>query len=120
MGYYSEVAITFTKEAHEKFTALLTAKILESKESYDGETPFDLLEMAEKRIYDSSIMYYWPAVKWYSDFPSIISITEALQNMDLQCFRFVRCGEEYDDIECFGDMPGPPYAYPQVTLYIDG
>lgn len=119
MGYYSEVAIAFTKEGHEKFTALLAAKMLESKENFDGETPFDILNEGEKKEYaNGAVSYFWPYIKWYSDFLSVASIMEALEELESDCFKFARCGEEYGDCEDMGDMQGPPYLNFETSLNI--
>ncbi len=93
--------------------------MLESKESYDGETSFDLLEEAEKREYvNGAVLYYWPHIKWYPDFLSVASIMEVLEELESDYFKFARCGEEYGDCEGMGDMQGPPYLNFETSLNI--
>jgi|LSQX01.1.fsa_nt_gb hypothetical protein len=117
MGYYSEVAMAFTKEGHERFNVLLTAEVLKGEKNYDGETPFDLLKWAEKTEYpNDTILYHWPDVKWYHNFPSVAAIMRAFEELEEKHYRYARCGEEYGDSEELGDMQGPPYLGFSSTL----
>lgn len=126
MGYYSEVAIGMSKKAHEKFIAFLTGEMLKGKFDADDESPFEVLENAEKTEYENAIVYKWDSIKWYSDYKSISAIEEALDNLDDiseddsdSNYIFIRVGEESDDIETRGYFPGPPYIYTQTTIIID-
>jgi hypothetical protein len=130
MGYYSEVAIGMTKKAHEKFIAFLTGEVLKGSFSPDDESPFEVLNNAEKTEYEDAVVYKWDSIKWYQEFKSIAAIKEALNNLDCSNdsdeddeedgnYIFVRVGEEADDIETDGYFPGPPYIYPQTTIIID-
>ena len=51
-------------------------------------------------------LFKWDCIKWFP-YPEIIAIEEALQSLDQDSFRFVRAGEDYDDIEVLGDGDTP-------------
>ena len=109
MAYWSEVVIALSKEGHEKFNALLTAKMLEEK--FEDETPFDVLSYAEKTDYSNgAVLYHWYSIKWYYDmFKSIIAIMDALHELDTDMYRYARIGKELGDWDSKGYMEGPPF-----------
>jgi len=110
MAYWSEVVIALSKEGHEKFNALLTAKMLEEK--FEDETPFDVLSYAEKTDYSNgAVLYHWHSIKWYDDmFKSIMAIMDALKELNTNMYRYVRIGEELGDWNDEGCMiEGPPF-----------
>jgi hypothetical protein len=109
MAYWSEVVIALSKEGHEKFNALLTAKMLEEK--FEDETPFDVLSYAEKTDYSNgAVLYHWYSIKWYDHMlKSIMAIMDALNELNTNMYRYVRIGEELGDWNDEGCMEGPPF-----------
>lgn len=109
MAYWSEVVIALSKEGHEKFNALLTAKMLEEK--FEDETPFDVLSYAEKIDYfNGAVLYHWHSIKWYDHvIKSVMAIMDALHELDTNMYIYARIGEELGDWDSKGCMEGPPF-----------
>jgi len=109
MAYWSEVVIALSKEGHEKFNALLTAKMLEEK--FEDETPFDVLSYAEKIDYfNGAVLYHWHSIKWYDHvIKSVMAIMDALHELDTNMYIYARIGEELGDWDSKGCMEEPPF-----------
>jgi len=109
MGYRSEVALAISKDLMPRFLTVF-AKCPEAQalvfkdhetmdQDYDGEKTF---------------FVYWGSIKWYTSYPEIQAIEEFLADCELDDFedlensyehyRFVRLGEENDDIEEMGEL----------------
>ena len=70
----------------------------------------DIIKYAQKHITDPSgvELYYWDTYKWYIEFPEIKWITDFIDSLSPEEYKFIRIGEDYDDIEysgCFYDGP---------------
>jgi hypothetical protein len=110
MGYRSEVVLTVHKELMPHFLSVLAkepaSRTLVFKESdslhedYDGE---------------GSFLVSWSDIKWYRDsFPEIRAIQRFVDDCDgddiegvddpWDLFRFVRLGEDFEDIEEKGEL----------------
>ena len=127
MGYRSEVVLAVTKEATPYFMAML-AKNPEAKRFCEGARRFE-----GDFDGDGSWIILWDSVKWYEGYPEIDPIVEFIEGMasqDLTPFgdaansivewdnhyRFVRVGEDHDDIVVEGH--GEWYIYPTTSIYI--
>ena len=99
MGYRSEVVLAVNKEIMPEFLAHLAtndeAKSLvfsehcELNQDYEGE---------------GHLLVSWTNIKWYEGYPDVDVIEKFTCEMDAdtdkgEMFRFVRVGEDYDDIE---------------------
>ena len=99
MGYRSEVVLAVNKEIMPEFLAHLAtndeAKSLvfsehcELNQDYEGE---------------GHLLVSWRNIKWYEGYPDVDVIEKFTCEMDAdtdkgEMFRFVRVGEDYDDIE---------------------
>ena len=127
MGYRSEVVLAISKEAAPYFMAMLaknpeTKRLCEEADTFQGD--FDN---------EGSWIIHWDGIKWYEGYPEIDSITEFMEGMasqDLTSFgdaddsiiewdrhyRFVRVGEDHEDIEVEGN--GEWHIYPQTSIHI--
>ena len=112
MGYRSEVVLAVSKQAMPHFLSVL-AKEPESRamvfkhhdtleENYDGE---------------GTLLVVWQDIKWYDSFPEVKAINEFVDELhddSLEGFspnsyqgdhvRFVRLGEDMDDIDVKGTL----------------
>ena len=109
MGYRSDVALAISKDLMPRFLTVF-AKCPEAQalvfkdhetmdQDYDGEKTF---------------FVYWSGIKWYTSYPEIQAIEEFLAECEADDFeelensydhyRFVRLGEENDDIEEMGEL----------------
>lgn len=62
-------------------------------------------------------LFKWDCIKWYP-YPEIIAIEEALQSLDQDSFRFVRAGEDYEDIEALGSGDTPITIEIALNVYV--
>jgi len=95
MGYRSDVAL-----------ALAPSEAILLKELSDcNEELKSLLDMACISEYwppddDGYITKFkWEYQKWYDTFPDVFAITRFMNNIDGESYRFLRIGEEPQDIE---------------------
>jgi hypothetical protein len=116
MGYRSEVALAISKELMPHFLTVF-AKCPEARtmvfkdhdkmdENYDGEGTF---------------FVHWDNVKWYDSYPEVKAVENFLDDCelddfdDIECsynhYRFVRLGEEPNDVEIRGDLCGCDIGY---------
>jgi len=102
MGYRSDVVLAVNKEIMPEFLAYLAtndeAKCLvfsdhcELNQDYEGE---------------GHLLVTWSGIKWYDGYPDVDVIEKFTCELDedtdkSEMFRFVRVGEEYEDIEVRG------------------
>ena len=95
MGYYSQVKLCLKKDAYED----LRERLLKN-EIYDymfDEGFFYLTELED----DNIVICTWNEIKWYSTYKEIKIIEDYLTELDDKKieYRFIRVGEEYNDIE---------------------
>ena len=120
MGYRSVVALAVSKEMMPHFLGHLS-------QCEDAAYKFVFLE-TDKKIEDydgdGTTMFLWEDIKWYDSYPEVRAITDFVSmNTDYlysaskdfdnhsyaEHFRFVRMGEDNEDIEeegwlCSGDI----------------
>ena len=114
MGYYSDVALALTKNAHLKMTEQLSSKDENDKTRQEVER---LLAYAGKALSDANTgakCWLWREIKWYIDdpvyFPEVDFIEDLLAELDEEDFYFVRIGEESDDQEIRGIWWDNPFG----------
>jgi hypothetical protein len=88
MGYRSEVA----------FVVPASAPRFEEIE--------DCFDKIEER--DGYRLYHAAWVKWYDDVPVVQAVNTYLNGLTDQ-HRFIRIGEDYDDVETWGHLQGDPF-----------
>ena len=124
MGYRSTVVLAVTKEARPYLMHFLG----QNPEAMALAFKHHDVKIEDFQGFEGSIMFQWDSIKWYDSFPDVQAIESFMDHMvseaDLEdsegkqvdgdeLFRFVRTGEEYDDIEQRG------YAfdvYPCVSI----
>jgi len=110
MGYRSTAILAVSKEARPYLMHFL-GKNAEAMNMCFGHHA-DRTEDFQGQ--DGSVMFRFDSIKWYDSFPEIQAIEEFMAHMSCEadlkdaegnqldgdeCFRFVRTGEEYEDIE---------------------
>jgi hypothetical protein len=103
MGYRSDVCLVVGKEVLPKFMTVMTkhpAVAALCMQEYDKKI--------EDYDDDGAMLFYWSGIKWYSSFRDIEAIGEFMDwcdEDDARAFdyRFVRIGEENDDVVVRGD-----------------
>ena len=103
MGYRSDVCLVVGKEVLPKFMTVMTkhpAVAALCMQEYDKKI--------EDYDDDGAMLFYWSGVKWYSTYSDIEAIGEFMDwcdEDDARAFdyRFVRIGEENDDVVVRGD-----------------
>ncbi len=124
MGYRSTAILAVSKEArpylmhflgqNAEAMNLCFGKYADRTENFQGE--------------EGSVMFRFDGIKWYDSFPEIQAIEEFMAHMSCEIdlkdsednqvdgeelYRFVRIGEEYEDIEQRGFAFD---IYPSVTI----
>lgn len=101
MGYRSEVAyvLRFDNKADmDAFTALQLAKQDEHINDALKE-----LQLIQSTSLERILYFYAENVKWYGDYPDVASheklLRQAIEMFDTAGYRFIRIGENYDDVE---------------------
>jgi len=108
MGYRSIVALAIDKTE-------LADQILQTpglKPALQNATT-----ITDKSTY---MVYTFVNWKWYSTYPEIHIIEQAIANIETsENFGFMRIGEDYTDVECLGN-PEEFDIYLSRTIVIDG
>ena len=102
MGYRSEVVLAVNKEIMPEFLAYLATND-EAKSLVFSEH----CALTQDYMGDGHLLVSWSGIKWYEGFPDVDVIEKFTCEMDedtdnSEMFRFVRVGEEYEDIEVRG------------------
>tara|TARA_R110002110_G_C13462211_1_gene718373 strand:- start:2360 stop:2734 length:375 start_codon:yes stop_codon:yes gene_type:complete len=123
MGYRSEVVLVVDKRVEGLLMHLFTS----CPEAYEL-----CHEHADSRAdRDGAIMFHWSGIKWYDGYPPIMAIESFMDKLDsaddlkidgeeidpCEMYRFVRTGEESDDVVCRGY--GFESIYPYTSINID-
>tara|TARA_B100000700_G_C14902068_1_gene787871 strand:- start:323 stop:661 length:339 start_codon:yes stop_codon:yes gene_type:complete len=102
MGYRSQVAIEL--EVKEK-------EILKTAIKYD-ENLKEIVDWAEtkdnwdKKHPDLSCILSWDFIKWYEGNAYIDAMMSFLSHIDDESYKFIRVGEDFDDVEVSGCLWG--------------
>lgn len=89
MGYRSEVGIIFKKETSKEFKKF--------KEKVKSFNIFD--DVCETK---NDIFFHATYIKWYDDYDEVKHITSFMNNLDAENYKFIRLGEDDNDVECIG------------------
>ena len=119
MGYRSEVVLAIAPEAASAFMALCAKSPKVMEFCHDAD------EFKSGYAQEGDWFMYWTGVKWYESFPEIEALNEFIVMMDSdnltdygepehpkredgskdqwgEYFKFVRIGEDQDDVEQYG------------------
>lgn len=107
MGYYSDVAVAFTKEGYEKFITYYNQNFLLHKNELKNELEYyederRIMNNPEYVAENGEVFFYFPEIKWYKTRLEIQIIMEALNQLDKNEYLYIRLGEDVDDIEKLG------------------
>lgn len=121
MGYYSDAALCLRES---DFKGLLAEAKTIDKSVYNDLAKHTSITVIDTLIDgDKVLCVRWDGVKWYEEFPSI-QLIENWMDGDSGChpFKFVRLGEEYEDIEIrqSDGFEFDEYIYPIRYIENDG
>ena len=109
MGYRSEVCIAMTDDATRLFRTILD-HLPSSHEVHDLVVHADshshhLIKKDQHKdpATDCDSRMYWDSVKWYDGYDCVGFIEEFMESIPEEDYRFVRIGEESDDVQEAGD-----------------
>ena len=110
MGYYSDVALCLTINGMDQLkTALAEAE----RNNPDNFAAIKMLIGGEPSKIDEgsgSAVFLWEGEKWYAEFDEVAFVAKLTDSLPDQDFRFIRIGEDYDDIETRGSFCGKPFG----------
>tara|TARA_Y100000034_G_C6809423_1_gene363677 strand:- start:246 stop:638 length:393 start_codon:yes stop_codon:yes gene_type:complete len=117
MGYRSQVVLAVGKELKPYFLAALASS------SEAAALVFKHTDRFENDGYDDGVMLmHWSGIKWYDSYEEIDTINKFVNDCENEClegwsaeqnddhgyayqnFRFLRIGEDYDDIQDKGEF----------------
>lgn len=97
MGYRSEIVLVVGKEALPLFMTAL------AREPEARTLCYSLADKVLDDYCDGAVLFQWDHIKWYDCFKEIVAIEEFMNDCDSEGldehYRFVRVGDETDDIE---------------------
>ena len=107
MGYRSDVTISITKEGYSRLVSMCDEANVEHPLMSRDVLP-DFIT-----LFEGCVVFGWDDIKWYEDFPDVKAVLEAVSALDEEGvpLRFVRVGEDPEDIEQWGKTDGLD-AYP--------
>ena len=99
MGYRSEVVLAVNKEIMPEFLAYLATNDEAKRLVFSDHCHLD-----QDYCGEGHLLVNWTSIKWYEGYPDVDVIEKFTCEMDAdtdkgEMFRFVRVGEDYDDIE---------------------
>ena len=99
MGYRSEVVLAVDKKLMPEFLAHLAT-------SDEAKTMVfaDHDHLDQDYCDEGHLLVTWNGIKWYESYPEVNVIEKFISEMDededkSEMFKFVRIGEDYDDVE---------------------
>ena len=122
MGYRSDVVLVVDKRIEgmlmHVFTSIPTTFELCHKHSDDHEERED------------AVMFRWRDIKWYDSYPEVHALEAFMDKLDIDdavkidgeeidlcdMYRFVRVGENHDDIVCRGCGFDEIYPYSSINV----
>ena len=119
MGYRSEVALAVGKDAMAQFLTTL-AKSPETRAlCFKGSD-----EVVKDYDEEGSLLFKWSYLKWYDSYEEIRALENFMDDCDcsgldedlIASYKFVRVGENCEDIECRGE--GFMYLHPVTSIHI--
>lgn len=113
MGYYSDVTLALTKAG---VKALKESLFANSIPGHVKKEVCDLLKYASKHSIDKQTgaeIWSWDSIKWYTcdpeNFPEVDFLEKFLNVTEEKEYRFMRIGENYDDVEVNGYFIDNPF-----------
>ena len=99
MGYRSEVVLAVNKEIMPEFLAYLATNDEAKLVVFSDHCHLD-----QDYCGEGHLLVNWTSIKWYEGYPDVDVIEKFTCEMDAdtdkgEMFRFVRVGEDYEDIE---------------------
>ena len=99
MGYRSEVVLAVNKEIMPEFLAYLATNEEARNLVYSHADHLD-----QDYEQGGHLLVSWSGIKWYESYPEIAVIEKFTCELDAdtdksEMFRFIRVGEDYEDIE---------------------
>lgn len=113
MGYYSDVCLALTRDGVDALKGKLASKDTTDKARSEVE---ELLAYADHHAdADSGAeCWKWSDVKWYDCdpeyFPEVDFIERLMRELDEEDYRFLRVGEDEDDVEARGYFLDDPFG----------
>lgn len=115
MGYFSDVGLVLTRHGVAVLHKRLKTTCLPL--SVKGDIR-DLLRTADEHHKDKntgSEVWRWNCIKWYDSepyfFEEIKFIADTIQSLPNEDYRFIRIGENYEDIEVNGSFWDNPFSF---------
>ena len=109
MGYLSEVVIVLNKAGIEE----LDKKLAELPDGEDKECVIHCLDTMANRYRSGAFeLLQWRSIKWYSNYDGYRGaslLNGLIYNITYSNYRFIRVGEEYDDVEMRGGLYNNPF-----------
>lgn len=112
MGYRSDICLLLNRPGVMSLKAKLASK--ETSDKIRSEVEY-LLSHAVKHLVDAESgaeCWHWTDLKWYDCdpeyYPEVDFIEKLMAELDEEDYRFMRVGEDYDDLEvkgCYLDDP---------------
>lgn len=110
MRYRSAVALALTSKGANILQARLETL---DEDSYVRKETEDLLRTADQHYTDAvsgAEVFYWENIKWYHEFEEVRLVVKCIEYLDDDDYRFIRIGEDVDDIVCAGSFYDDPFA----------
>lgn len=108
MGYRSEVVLSLNKKGVKKLKNTLARERLDPDARHEIDC---LLAQPTTHLVDEKTgaeLWHWQALKWYSEYPEVAFFEKFTgKKAGEENFRFMRIGEDYDDIEDYGSFDDP-------------
>ncbi len=114
MGYRSDVIVIIHRDIIPQWLQMLC----QNKEA--RELVFSYRDDSNKNFADEGHLFYrWNSVKWYDSYECVGAINKFLGDIeDGEHYRYVRAGEEGDDVEADGFLHSES-VFPVVENYIE-
>lgn len=109
MGYRSDVVVILSDTAYAKFHVLYPDLFSNLEDLLVTRPVEEIVQSDKSRIW----FLVSEHIKWYDSYDEVQQFERFLDELDPEDFKFVRIGEEYEDIEIKGDLDpsdGPVYV----------
>ena len=110
MGYYSDVALCLTKNGMDQLKTALAEAERNNPDSFAAIKRLIGGEPSKIDEGSGSAVFLWEGEKWYAEFDEVAFVAKLTDSLPDQDFRFIRLGEDYDDIETRGSFCGKPFG----------
>ena len=110
MGYYSDVALCLTKNGMDQLKSALVQAERNNPENFAAIKMLIAGEPSKIDEGSGSGVFLWEGEKLYAEFDEVAFVAKLTDSLPDQDFRFIRLGEDYDDIETRGSFCGKPFG----------